>query len=157
MEDCPTCLKTKAKNDTRESGNRKARDMDLREGPRRSFATDDPLIVSSSVLWVEEEKEDMGTLILRNQRYAGPIIEKELEWAVKTRGALKGEKGGSNNRDTGRRRHGDLKEALPIALNTWSNDPILMGKIGNTQTQSKDFEEAQWEITSSRSLQTGRG
>ena len=120
-------FKNTEKRDTQEYDNQKPRGMGLSEGPRRSFATDDPTNVSISVLWVEGEKEDRGTLIQRNRKFLDPIMERELGWAAKM-GSLKRGKGGPSNIDTCGNRQEATKKALFIPLTTWINDPRIMGK-----------------------------
>ena len=66
--------------------------------------------------------------------------------------ALKGGEGEPRNLDKGRRRQEAIKKALFFALNTWLGGPILMGKIGDSDTKSNDVDEEQRGLTNIRSL-----
>ena len=89
----PDLLKGTEHTDTQDYRKQKSKGMDLSEGSHRTFATDGPLNVSSSVCWVEEEKADRRTLIQCNQKFIDPIIEREQEWVVKKWESLIGGKG----------------------------------------------------------------
>lgn len=66
-----------------EKGAPTSRAMGLGVGSHRSFATDGPLNVSSSVCREEASNAERSTLRQRNQKFIGPIIERDSEWALK--------------------------------------------------------------------------
>ena len=112
--------------------------------PHRSFATTDPMNMSSTACWVEEEKADRRTLIQCNQKYMGPFIEKEYERAVKKCEAPKGVEGETRHRDSAWRRQEATKGAISIALNNWLNEQGVMGANGyGNPPPSNDREEEQ--------------